>query len=155
MRLKTKIIGIALSALVWLVACSRDETCLSNQNAAQVGFYSAWSETDKDSTLTNVSVFGLELEDSVYSDESLSDLFLPLSFSTDTTAFVIAVKTLKDTLWLVHRKELDFISGNCGYVFSFELDTVLHTKAFLDSVSIGYSPVRYGESAENIKLYIY
>ncbi len=155
MRLRIVFLGVVLPAFIWLVACQRDEACLSNQNAVQAGFYSAWSTTDKDSTLSDVSVYGLGVADSVYSVESLSDLFLPLSFSSDTTGFVIGVKTLRDTLWMVHRKELDFISGNCGYVFSFELDTILHTGAFIDSVAIDYSSVRYGESAENIKLYIY
>jgi hypothetical protein len=155
MRLRIVVIGVVVPAFIWLVACQRDEACLSNQNAVQAGFYSAWSTTDKDSTLSDVSVYGLGVTDSVYSDESLNDLFLPLSFSGDTTGFVIGVKTLRDTLWLVHQKELDFISGNCGYVFSFELDTILHTGAFIDSVVIDYSSVRYGESAENIKLYIY
>ncbi len=154
--------SMKLGPIVWAViiiiffgGCSIDEACLSNQNAAQAGFYSAWSVVDKDSLLTDVSVFGLDRTDSLYRKESLRELFLPLDFNRDTTAFVIAVKTLKDTLWMIHSKELDFISGNCGYFFSFELDTVMFTRAFIDSVAIGYPSVKYGESEQNIKLYIY
>lgn len=142
-------------SIVWLFSCQSDEACLSNQHALQAGFYSAWSTIDRDSVLTDVSVFGLDLTDSIYRKESLNELFLPLNFNSDTTAFVVSVKTLKDTLWLVHSKELDFISGDCGYFFNFDLDTLIFTGAFIDSVAVDYPLIRYGESTENIKLYIY
>ncbi len=155
MNMKRWIIAWVAPVIICLSACEDDQACLSNQNAVQAGFYSAWSVVDKDSTLTDVSVFAVNRTDSLYRRESLRELFLPLDFNSDTTAFVIAVKTLKDTLWMVHSKELDFISGKCGYFFNFELDTVIFTGAFIDSVAIAYPLIKYGESVQNIKLYIY
>ena len=141
--------------LLTAIACSDDEACLSNQHSVQAQLLSAWWDTDVDTTLTEVTVIGLGQEDSVYNNESVSELFLPLNFDTDTTVFVITVKTLKDTLRLVAQRELDFISRDCGYIFTFNLDTVIHTKTFIDSVSIIYPKIKYGETTENIQLYIY
>ncbi|MFW5753567.1 MAG: DUF6452 family protein [Marinilabiliaceae bacterium] len=151
-----KFIGPAIGALAFFVwACEGEDACLSNQNAVQVRMYSAWSEEDKDSTLSNVSLVGLDQVDSIYQNESVSELFMPLDYERDTTTFILSAETLRDTLSIVHSGELDFISGDCGYIFSFELDTILHTRAFIDSASVSYPFVEYGESFENIKLYIY
>ncbi|MGQ1889428.1 DUF6452 family protein [Thermophagus sp. OGC60D27] len=145
----------ALIILLAVVACNDDEACLSNQHSVQANLLSAWWAEDTDTTLTEVSIIGLNMADSIYKNESLSDLFLPLSFQSDTSSFIISSKTLKDTLHIISTKELDFISGECGYIFTFDLDTVIHTNAFIDSVSIIYPKVKYGETTENIKLYIY
>jgi hypothetical protein len=142
-----------LLAFAW--GCDSSEACLSNQHAVQARFYSAWSDTDKDSVLNNVSLVGEGKIDSIYRNQSISELFMPLDFSSDTTSFVISAETLKDTIRFVHQRELNYISGDCGYIFNFEIDTILHTEAFIDSVSIAYPFVKYGESNENIKLYIY
>jgi hypothetical protein len=154
MKVTTLFLCIIVLAL-WGTGCNNDEVCLSNQNAVQAGFFSAWSETDKDSTLTEVSLIGLNREDSIYAKESLSELFMPLDFEKDTTSFIVVSKTLKDTICIVHQKELDFIAGECGYIFTFNIDTVLYSNAFIDSVAIAYPDVKYGETIQNIKLYIY
>jgi hypothetical protein len=153
-----KFLGPAIGAFLFLMsACEGEEACLSNQHAVQVGMYSTWSEpgVDKDTTLNSVSLMGLGRTDSLYREENLSELFMPLDFERDTTSFVLTAQTLRDTLSFVYSSELDFISGDCGYIFSFELDTVLHSRAFIDSVSVTYPFIEYGESLENIKLYIY
>jgi hypothetical protein len=146
---------ITASFILSIAGCENDEACLSNQNAVQASLLSAWWEEDNDTTLTEVSVTGLNMEDSIYRNQTISGLFLPLNYHTDTTSFVISVKTLKDTIHFIYEKELDFISGECGYIFSFDLDTVIHSNAFIDSVSVIYPTVQYGETLENIKLYIY
>ncbi|MFO8001819.1 MAG: DUF6452 family protein [Marinilabilia sp.] len=149
-------LGSAIIGLIFFLSgCDNDEACLSNQNSAQVKMYSAWSEDDRDSTLSNVSLVGIDRTDSVYSDQTLSELFMPLDFESDTTTFVLSAQTLKDTISFVHSSELDFISGECGYIFSFEIDTFMHTDAFIDSAAIEHPFIEYGESVENIKLYIY
>ncbi|PWD99672.1 DUF6452 family protein [Marinilabilia rubra] len=147
---------LAVTAIVFITAgCENEEACLSNQHSVQAGFFSAWSQTDKDSTLNEVSLFGLEREDSIYTRESLSELFIPLDFERDTVSFAVVARTMKDTLRIAYQKELDFISRDCGYIFSFQIDTVWHSNAFIDSVAIEYTDIKYGETVENIKLYIY
>ncbi len=150
---------LAILISLSMVGCEGDEACLSNQHSVQAEFVSAWSAID--TTLIEVSVVGLTpsidtaLTDSVYRNQNLSELFMPLDFENDTTSFILSAQTLRDTIRFVHRSELDFISGECGFIFSFHIDTVLHTNAFVDSVSISYPEVIYGESTENIQFHIY
>jgi len=154
MKLITSLM-ITASLILSIAGCESEEACLSNQNAVQAGLFSAWWDQDIDTTLTEVSMTGLNMQDSIYRNQTVSELFLPLNYYSDTTSFVISTKTLKDTIHFIYEKELDFISGECGYIFSFDLDTVIHSNAFIDSVSVIYPAVQYGETLENIKLYIY
>ena len=147
------IIGVGLAFL--LSSCNPDSVCLSNQNAVQTGFYSAYSTLPKDTILTNVSAFGLGINDSIYAKEGIRKMFLPLSFSHDTTAFVIENNTLRDTIWFAHTKDLFFISRKCGFSFNFQIDTVWSTHTFIDSVALDLNSVNYNENIENVKIYIY
>jgi hypothetical protein len=136
--------------------CTQSEICLSNQHAVQTGFYSAWAVSDKDSSLTNSSVYGVEMEASpIYFEQDIQKMFLPVSFNSDTTGFVIDNNTLRDTIWFRHTKELKYISRECGFTFNFVIDSVWHTNTFIDSVSVFYPSVNYGENFENVKIYLY
>ena len=151
---------VSILFIVILYSCNAEDFCLSNQHAVQTGLYSYNSvPNDKDTTLTDVSIYGVGKTDSIYESVSLQKAFLPLSFLNDTTQFVIFLTQLKsDTIKFVYRKELNFISGDCGYIFDFHLDTVLFSSSayrIIDSVSIAYSEVKYGEDIENVKIYIH
>ena len=148
---------ILLVAILGVVfgRCESSDICLSNQNAAQVGLYSAYSHSDKDTVLTNLYVLGIGREDSLlYDSGSLSKMFLPLSMHADTTAYLVKVKTLIDTVWFTYNRDLTYVSGDCGMAVEIELDTIWFTGRFIDSVSIIQPFIRYNENVENIKLYI-
>jgi hypothetical protein len=148
-------LGIVLIVMLGIGGCAATELCLSNQHAVQVSFVSTYQNTD--TTLKSVSIYGLGRTDSIYSSQSLSKVFLPLSFDNepDTTSFVIKVKDDTDIIRFVHRKELDFISGECGYVFKFTLDTVLTSRETIDKALIVYPTIKYGEDVQNVTIYIY
>ena len=135
--------------------CESSDLCLSNQNSAQVGLYSAYSTTDKDTVLTDLYVLGVGREDSLlYDSVYLNKMFLPLSMHTDTTTYLVKVKTLLDTIWFVYNRDLTYVSGDCGMAVEIELDTIWFTGRFIDSVAIIQPFIRYNENIENIKLYI-
>ncbi len=135
--------------------CETSDICLSNQNAAQAGLYSAYSHTDKDTVLTDLYVYGVGSENSLlYDSVSLNKLFLPLSMHSDTSMYLIKVKTLLDTIWFKYRRDLTYVSGDCGMAVEIELDTIWFTGRFIDSVAIIQPFIRYNENVENIKLYI-
>lgn len=147
---------VALSLLLIISSsCTPESICLSNQNALQAGFYSAYSSSDKDTILGNFSIIGIGENDSVYSKEVIQKLFLPLSFSNDCTLFLLENNTIKDTLWIAHKKEFHYISRKCGYAFNFAIDTVWSTSAFIDSIGLDVKSVRYNENVENVKIFIY
>ncbi len=149
---------IAILSLVIVISCnSADDFCLSNQQSVQATFYS--SSTDNDSTVSDVTIRAINSiaeDDTIYNTEEVTESFLPLSMINDTTSYVIQILNQKDTISFVHSKELDFISEECGFIFKFEVDTVLHTNiSFIDSVTIEYPSIIYNESTENVKIYLY
>ncbi len=145
---------ITVLFIIIIISCSSDDFCLSNQQSVQAVFYS--SSTDNDSTVSDVVIKAVDLNDTIYNNEEISESFLPLSMMSDTTSYVIQILNQKDTIRFVHSKELDFISEECGFIFKFELDTVLFTNiSFIDSVSIEYPSIEYNESTSNVKIYLY
>ena len=153
MGIKTLLFAGLMALLVLPLGCTTDDLCLSNQHALQTGFYSAFSE--KDSLLKGTTVYGFEFNTNIYKEQDLSKMFLPLSFESDTSVFVITNNTLYDTLWVKHLKELNFISRKCGFTFNFEIDTLWYTKTFIDSVALTYPRINYGETFENVEIYLY
>lgn len=150
------IVSVLFIYLFITPGCNQKEMCLSNQNAIQTGFYSAFYSTDKDSSLINTTVYCSGNEELlIYEDETVNKMFLPLSFEGDESVFVISNNSLNDTIWIVHSKELKFISRECGFNFDFKVDTVMFTKTFIDSVALFYPNVVYGENIENVKIYLY
>ena len=145
-------------ALAIIISCNNtDDFCLSNQQSVQASFYS--SITLNDSTVSDMTIRAIESvaeDDTIYNSETVSESFLPLSMMNDTSRFLIQILNQKDTVSFVHSKELSFISEECGFIFTFELDTVLHSNiSFIDSVSIEYPSIVYNESTENVKIYLY
>jgi len=126
--------------------------CLSNQNAAQTGLYSA--HTKRDTVLTDLYVQGVGNDSILYENVATSDLFLPLSLQKDTTAFALKVKSLRDTIWFVYKRDLTYVSGDCGFGENIEIDTIWFNGRFIDSVSIDYPFVKYNEDIDNVKIFI-
>ncbi|GAF03412.1 DUF6452 family protein [Saccharicrinis fermentans] len=139
-------------------ACGDDSSdfCLSNQQSVQVGFYSSYQSSDTDSSVSNVLIYSTGVDSILYDEATVSDVYLPLSMENDSSQFIIEINDLKDTISFVHQKELNFVSGECGFIFSFYLDTVMYSDvSFIDSVAIDYDEVVYNENLENVKIYLY
>ena len=137
-------------------SCTTDDVVLSYQHNVQAGFYSARSVSHKDTTLTDVKIYGIGREDSaLYNTSSISKLFLNLNLNQAQTGYIIHTKTLQDTIMFWYTKELTPISGAGGVTFALTIDSVGYTNTFIDSVSIIYPQLEYNENAENVKIFIY
>jgi len=164
--MKFKIIGQLLVVIVIVIsnACDNSSLCLSGQNAIQSGLYSASSDEDKDTTLSGFYMWGIEHPtDSILLDSvKVSKLYMPTDLNRDSTEFVIReeklvlgeVKGVNDTIQFIFKKNLEYVSGDCGFTYNLEIDTVIHTYNLIDSVVISYSSVVYSENIENVKIYI-
>ena len=166
--MKIKYFGFVIVCLVIVWSCTNDDFCLSNQNAVQVGFYSRSVAVEKDSILSGIHVHRVGLVDTLlpYDSVNVKNLFLPLNFHGDTekdsTGFVIRQrlrsgdeeKINADTIVFYHRKELVFISGECGMFYNMIIDSLRYTTIFIDTVRMEYPHVKYDENIENVKIYI-
>ncbi len=163
--MKKKTLGQAIMAvaLVLLVACDESSLCLSGQNAIQSGLYSGVSGEAKDTTLTGVYLWG-------YDDREASDLpslidsarvqkmYMTTNIDRDSTVFILREHTiasdLRDTILFIYSRELNYVSGDCGFTYDLHIDTVIHTINFIDSVVVSYPSVLYNENLENVKIFI-
>jgi len=166
--MKIKYLGFFIVCVTVIWSCTKDDFCLSNQNAVQVGFYSRSSAEDKDSTLSGIHIHRVGLTDTLppYDSVSVNKLFLPLNFhgetDDDSTGFVIRQRFISgdgekinaDTIVFYHRKELVFISGECGMFYNMTIDSLRFTTDFIDTVRTEYPHVKYDENIENVKIYI-
>lgn len=154
-QVKKKQFIFLLFILTLFSGCNPDDICLSNQHALQSNFFSM--ENKNRVIVPGTTIFGLGMSnDSIYKNEDVSSMFLPLSFDKDTTSFVVIRQSvLKDTIHFVHSKKLTFISRNCGFTFDFKLDTVYFTGLFIDSISIVNRNIKYNENFDNVEIYIY
>lgn len=154
-RFRNGVMIVITLLLIAVYACSPDDACLSYQHNVQAGFYSAKSTKDKDTTLTEVLIYGLGMDTALYNVSSLSKMFLNLNLNDDETTYIIQTKTLVDTVVFWYSKELTTISGNCGVTFDVHIDSMAFTNTFIDSVSIVYPDLLYKENTENVKIFIY
>jgi hypothetical protein len=164
--MKIKLIGLILFTIIGLavVSCDESDLCLSGQNAIQTGLYSAASGVESDTSLNGIYLWGLEpgtdiAKELLYdSATNVSNMYMPTDLHIDTTTFVFREKTapsdLQDTITFVYERQLNYVSGDCGFSYNLELDTVIHTINIIDSVVISYSSVLYNETLENVKIYI-
>ena len=146
---------IAVMSVVAIQSCnSDDDVQLSYQHTVQVGLYSV--HTKNDTTLTDVQVYGVGREDSLLYDEtSLTSLYLNMNLHRCTTEFVVRTQTLEDDITFFYTKQLESVSGSAGIAMEIKLDSIEHTKTFIDSVAIVHRNVKYNESIENVRIFVY
>ena len=149
-----RVLYCCLSVIFAVAACNDDDMQLSYQHTVQVGLYSM--RTHKDTTLTNVQIYGVGREDSLlYDSKQLGSLFLNLDLQRCTTQFVFKTQTLQDELSFEYRKHLKPISGSGGISMQLHIDSVRHTSIFIDSVSVVNPNINYNESLENVQVFVY
>ncbi len=138
----------------FIVSCNGDDMLLSYQHTVQVG--AASMRTKNDTTLLGVSVVGLGRDDTLYTAESTSELFLNLDLNSNVTSYIITTHgTLEDEMHFYYTQKLKPVSGSGGIAVEVHLDSVKNTSIYIDSVSIEYPDIRYNESLTNVKIFIY
>ncbi len=143
---------------LFMLACDdqSSEFCLSNQQSVQVGLYSSYQTTDKDSTVSDLVVYSLGVDSILYDSVSINKLYLPLNMLENESQFIFKLDGKEDTVTFIHDKELDFVSGECGFIFKFYLDTVKYSDySFIHTAIINDDEVIYNENFENVKIYLY
>lgn len=151
---KTLTIVASLIIAILSTRCAEEDMLLSYQHTLQVGLYSM--HTHKDTSLTNVQIYGIGREDSLLYDEpAVSALFLNLNMNTDSTKYVFKTQTLQDELTITYDKHLTPVSGSGGITMELHVNSIAHTQVFIDSVAIVNRNIKYNESLENVKIFVY
>lgn len=158
------LVGIIATLFVALLAGCGDTGCHENRSSiAQAAFYAS-NLPDQKITVDSITVYGVGQEQGallVDCGRKVSSFALPFRIDADTTQFVIhydakhlSSPSYNDTLTCVYRRYPYFISGDCGVVFNYSIDTIYYTRNILASAALVAKEVTNVEQ-ENIRIYYY
>ncbi len=157
--IKKMLSGALLGWLLLAASCEDYKECNSPvETALGMGFYrlDPVRDTKADSTLPALTCFGLGRADSLLADELAANrVFVPLKATEGSTAFYLQPDSTMqdgDTVTLLYRHELHFISAGCGFTTYYTLDSAYSTRHYIDSVSLVRRNINT-TNAINVELY--
>jgi hypothetical protein len=123
------------------IASCTDDHCNADTESLLNATLNITDETLNDlSFIENLSIYSPEWKDSIHYAESGDDnvLGFVLSPFSDTTEIVFTSTNapLQDTLFIYYQRDYTFLSQECGFVPNFQIDTILHSYNYIDSVEI-------------------
>lgn len=135
----------ALLAAALIIAGCNETGCLDNRSSIPyAGFYSY--QTGAKITLDSVEIGGVGAPgDSLLMNASqrYSNLYLPLRFEHDNTAFFIRYVSeelnypwLVDTISFHYTSEPIFVSADCGAMYRYFVTRMTYTRNLIDSVAL-------------------
>ncbi|MFP4019718.1 MAG: DUF6452 family protein [Bacteroidales bacterium] len=129
---------ISLGIIFLLIQCE-DDPCEENLNTpVGVTFHTIDTNGVKqDVSITSLSVYALD-NDSIIADSSSSvhELKLPLNPHKDSCMFILDADSLQDSITFLYTHDKEFVSQDCGFKLVYELDTIISTGHFIDSLNI-------------------
>ena len=165
MALKGKLYVILslLATLVSMVGCG-SSGCYENRSSIPTARLYAYNNPTQTITADSLSLYGIgQPSGELLLDcaRRVSAMTMPLRNDADTTQFVIrydakafSLSRYNDTLTWIYRRYPYFISGDCGVVFNYAIDTLYYTRNMLDSVAVMVDEVT-NQDQETIRLYYY
>jgi len=82
--------------------------------------------------INSLSVYSPVWLDSVH--YSSINYLLDLSPFSNTTTFVFTSQLWKDTVWILHERQLVYLSQECGFVNYYTIDSAWYTSNNIDSI---------------------
>ena len=136
------------------VSCTGDNACKQSRDVyLVVSFRTSFPRTEHDTTLPDLTVYGLTRSDSLlYDSARVSKVSLPLNPSSDTTGFVFSCRDAADTFMVVCTRQPHLLSYECGFVMYYRLIQVFLRGNLADSLRIIQSDVTT-DHGTNIHLY--
>ncbi len=142
--------------LVLLFACEENEVCDQSVRSLLVaGFYKYEQDEEQDTSLNNLSVYGIGHEDdSIYShNNNIQQIALPLNPDSTEVSFVLIMDSISDTLHVIYQHDIIFVSYACGFAPVYDIDTTEITNNAADSLIIKNYNIQ-PDSEESIKIYL-
>ena len=148
------LLGIVLSLITSMMACSGEDCPINNTVAGKMVFYNHLGDPVAINGTLSISVVRPQGDSIVLNLKSnASDVTIPLSYAydTDTLIFDYNGGMAYDTLYISHTNTPTLVSVSCGTAMFHSLTTVRSTHHVIDTLIIKSPEVNYDER-ENIQV---
>ncbi len=126
---------IAILVLFLYSNCEEDSQCTEEiEITANIGFKTVSQGVRKDTTISNLTVIGMDTP--YYNNHNLNSISLALCQVSDTSEYKFTVDTVTDTICFYYNREHYLVSFECGFATRFTLKEIVTQDKLLDSVSI-------------------
>ena len=87
-------------------------------------------------TIDSLWVLGENLDKFFYAKQKTNTIKLPLNLFENETSFQMRFNKTTDTVTIKYKNITEFLSLDCGYIRTHEIDSVISTRNFIDSITI-------------------
>lgn len=154
----TLLAALAMTATA-TTSCSSDGCTENGSSLPLAAFYASGSGSSVTPASVTVRGIGAPGDSAIATNEALSQVYLPLRISCDTTSFAITFGTdgdatsTTDTLTLRYRAVPTFVSQDCGAMYNFEIGSYKCTSHAIDSVVLTHNVITNANRV-SIKIFV-
>lgn len=142
-----KSIYYILILLFTIISCEKDDFCIEDTTPKMIiRFY----EDANPTTIKAVSKLTVWADglDSIYTNESLDSISIPLNLYEDFTKYLFASEEKVDTVDINYELKDVFVSRSCGFKSNFEnLNVTGFTSNWIKNISIKQSIINHDTTA--------
>jgi len=150
----SKIVSVCVCIYVCvLTSCQPDPICRENLKVGLIGelreiYYDQNEQPQLCTQWDSILVMGVGNSDTLYANEKhVQKLTLPLRIAADSTQYILTYHGATDTMTIEHTSQQEFVSSECGCLYSHDLLSVHSTNHWIDSIEIISTDIsRMGES---------
>ena len=139
--------GLNILIIIFLsigfLSCNTDETCRKSRTVLLgMDFYldTINKQTNRvvvqKLTIDSLWVLGENLDKFFYAKQKTNTIKLPLNLFENETSFQMRFNRTTDTVTIKYKNITEFLSLDCGYIRTHEIDSVISTRNFIDSITI-------------------
>ena len=147
-----RIIVVLIVFLITFISCEKDDICIDDTTPKlQLRFYD-FDNLSIVKPVSSLTVWALN-KDSLYVDNSIDSIALPLKLSEDITNYVFSNGTLSDTITFGYFRNDVFVSRSCGYKTNFnDLLIISNTANWIKDIQVKNSTIK-NDTAAHVTIY--
>lgn len=136
-----------LALILTIISCEKDDFCIEDTTPKMIiRFYEGANPTSI-KAVNSLTVWAEGL-DSIYTNQSLDSISIPLNLYQDFTKYLFASEVLIDTVDFNYELKDIFVSRSCGYKTNFEnLNTTDFSSNWIKNISIKQSIINHDTTA--------
>lgn len=156
---KTTILAALAMTAIGAASCSSDGCSDNGSSLPLAAFYASGTGSSVTPASVTVRGMGAPGDSAIATNEALSQVYLPLRMSCDSTRFAITFGTdgeatsITDTLTLRYKAVPTFVSQDCGAMYNFEISSYKCTSHAIDSVVVLHNVITNANRV-SIKIFV-